>query len=200
MTDAHGHGRPVAVHCVTREALVLALAAWDEARARPGDRVEHGAVVDDPLARHVAALGLTVVTQPGFVAERGDRYLAEVDPSDRPHLWPCRSLLDAGVAVAFSTDAPFGGADPWQAVAAAVTRRTPDGRTLGGHEAVDARTALSRLLGELGDPGGAPRRVRPGVVADLCLLAEPLDAALEHPSSERVVLTLQGGTVVHQRR
>ncbi|MPY81681.1 MAG: hypothetical protein GEV04_25625, partial [Actinophytocola sp.] len=25
-----------------------------------------------------------------------DRYLAEVDPDDQPHLYPCRSLLDAG--------------------------------------------------------------------------------------------------------
>jgi predicted amidohydrolase YtcJ len=200
MTVAHGHGRPVAVHCVTRVALVLALAAWDEAGARRGDRVEHGAVVDAQLARHVAALGLTVVTQPGFVAERGDRYLAEVDAADRPHLWPCRSLLDAGVAVAFSTDAPFGNPDSWHAVAAAVTRRTAEGRTLGGSEAVDARTALSRLLGELGDPGGAPRQVRCGMAADLCLLDEPLDSALAHPSSEHVVLTLQGGAVVHRRR
>jgi predicted amidohydrolase YtcJ len=200
MTVAHGHVRPVAVHCVTRVALVLALAAWDEAGPSGGDRIEHGAVVDRELARHIAALGLTVVTQPGFVAERGDRYLDEVAAADRPHLWPCRSLLDAGVPVAFSTDAPFGGADPWPAVAAAVTRRTADGRTLGGAEAVDARTALSRLLGELGDPGGPPRQVRCGTAADLCLLDEPLDRALAHPSSEHVVLTLQRGAVVHQRR
>jgi predicted amidohydrolase YtcJ len=199
ITAAHRHGRPVAVHCVTRVALVLALAAWDEAGARRGDRIEHGAVVDHELARHVAALGLTVVTQPGFVAERGDRYLAEVDAADRPHLWPCRSLLDAGVAVAASTDAPFGNADPWRAVAAATTRRTAEGRTLGGSEAVDARTALSLLLGDLADPGGAPRRVRCGMAADLCLLDAPRDAALAHPSSEHVVLTLQGGEVVHRR-
>ncbi len=199
MAGAHRLGRPVAVHCVTRVALVLALAAWDEAGARPGDRVEHGAVVDPELAHHVAALGVTVVTQPGFVAERGDRYLAEVDAADRPHLWPCRSLLDAGVAVAASTDAPFADADPWRAVAAATTRRTAGGRTLGAAEAVDPPTALSLLLGDLADPGGAPRRVRRGVAADLCLLDAPLDAVLRDPSSEHVVLTVQGGEVVHRR-
>jgi predicted amidohydrolase YtcJ len=197
--DAHEHGRPVAVHCVTREALVLALAAWETAGPRPGDRVEHGAVVDGPLARRLSALGLTVVTQPGFVAERGDRYLAEVEPADRPHLWPCRTLLDAGVAVAASTDAPFGEPDPWRAVAAATTRRTAAGRILGAEEAVDARTALALLLGDLADPGGPPRRVRPGAPADLCLLDLPLDEALAHPSPDRVALTVQGGEVVHRR-
>jgi hypothetical protein len=55
------------------------------------------------------------------------------------------------------------------------------------------------LLGDLAAPGGPPRRIRCGVAADLCLLDEPLDAALAHPSSERVVLTLQGGVVVHRR-
>jgi predicted amidohydrolase YtcJ len=199
LRGAHRHGRSVAIHCVTREALVLALAAWDEAGARHGDRIEHGAVVDHELGRRVAGLGLTVVTQPGFVAERGDRYLVEVDADDRPHLWPCRSLLDAGVAVAASTDAPFGDPDPWRAIAAATTRRTTEGRTLGRHEAVDARTALFLLLGDLADPGGPPRRVRCGVAADLCLLDEPLDTALAHPDPEHVVLTLQGGAVVHQR-
>ena len=199
VTDAHRHGRSVAVHCVTRDALVLALAAWKTAGALAGDRVEHGAVVDGPLARQLAALGITVVTQPGFVAERGDRYLVEVEPADRPHLWPCRTLLDAGVAVAGSTDAPFGNPDPWRAVAAAATRRTAAGRALGENEAVDARTALSLLLGDLADPGGPPRRVRSGAPADLCLLDVPLDEGLAHPSAEHVVLTVRGGEVRHRR-
>src|SRR5207237_153998 len=119
MAGAHRRGRPVAVHCVTHVALLLALAAWDEAGARPGDRLEHGAVVHPAEAVRIAAHGLTVVTQPAFVAERGDDYLADVEPDDRPHLWPCAGLLRAGIAVGGSTDAPFGPADPWQAIAAA---------------------------------------------------------------------------------
>ena len=45
LLDAHSHGRPVAVHAVTRAALAFAVAAWGEAGSRRGDRVEHGAVV-----------------------------------------------------------------------------------------------------------------------------------------------------------
>jgi predicted amidohydrolase YtcJ len=197
ITEAHHHQRPVAVHCVTREALVLALAGWDEAGAAAGDRVEHGAVVDRALARKVAGLGLTVVTQPGFVAERGDRYLEEVDPADRGHLWPCRSLLEEAVRVGGGTDAPFGSPDPWRAVQAAVTRRTAAGQVLGASEAVDARRALALFLTDLTDPGGPVRRVRPGARADLCLLDGPLDEVLLQPSSEHVVLTVHGGEMVH---
>jgi len=37
------------------------------------------------------------------------------------------------------------------------------------------------------------------MAADLCLLEKPLEAALADPSSDHVVLTLQGGEVVHRR-
>ncbi len=49
---AHRHDRSVAVHCVTRTSLVLALAAWDAAGPRTGDRIEHGSIVpaERPLA------------------------------------------------------------------------------------------------------------------------------------------------------
>ena len=199
ITEAHRHGRPVAVHCVTREALALALAGWHEAGAARGDRVEHGAVVDGALAQQLASLGVTVVTQPGFVAERGDRYLEDVEPADRPHLWPCRSLLDAGVRVGAGTDAPFGHPDPWRAVRAATNRRTAGGRVLGASEAVDPRSALALFLADLTDPGGPPRRVRRGLPADLCLLDAPLEEVLLDPSAEHVVLTVQGGEIVHRR-
>jgi len=193
MAGAHRRGRPVAVHCVTHVALLLALAAWDEAGARPGDRLEHGAVVHPAEAVRIAAHGLTVVTQPAFVAERGDDYLADVEPDDRPHLWPCAGLLRAGIAVGGSTDAPFGPADPWQAIAAATTRRTAAGHILGPAERLDARRALDLFLGRAGAPGGPPRRVAPGAPADLCLLAAPLEEALRAPSADLVVATVRAG-------
>ncbi len=174
-------GRTVAVHCVTTVALVLTLAAWDEVPALDGDRIEHGSVIPVELISRLAELGITVVTQPGFVADRGDRYLAEVDAEDQPHLYRCGSLLDATIGVAGSTDAPFGPADPWLAMRAAIDRRTATGVPFGPGEAVDARTALGLFLGPPDRPGGPPRRVVGGAAADLCLLAGPLATALAEP-------------------
>ncbi len=193
IAEAHGGGRPVAVHCVTAAELALLLAAWDEAGTVPGDRVEHGAVVVPAAASRLADLGVTVVTQPGLVAERGDRYLAEVDPGDRPYLWPCASLLEAGVAVGAGTDAPFGRPDPWAAVAAAVDRRTSSGAVLGADERVTAARALALFLAPLDQPGGRPRRVVAGAPADLCLLDRPLADALAAPTAEAVAATVVAG-------
>jgi predicted amidohydrolase YtcJ len=193
IAGAHRAGRSVAVHCVTRVALLVALAAWDDVGPRAGDRIEHGAVVHPEEAVRIAAHGLTVVTQPAFVAERGDDYLADVDADDQPYLWPCAGLLRAGIAVGGSTDAPFGPADPWQAIAAAVNRRTTAGHVLGPDERLDARRALDLFLGPPDSAGGPPRRVRPGGPADLCLLAAPLEEALPCPSARLVAATIRAG-------
>jgi predicted amidohydrolase YtcJ len=196
---AHSLGRPVAIHAVSHVGLVLALAAWQEAGVASGDRVEHGAVVAGEQATELARLGIAVITQPVFVTDRGDQYLTDVDPEDLPHLWPYRSLLDTGVSVAPSSDAPFGDPDPWRGIAAAVTRRTLAGRSPGGREAVDALTCLNGYLTHLHAPGGPPRRVRQGAEADLVLLRLPLPEVLTEPSAALVALTIRAGIVVPMR-
>jgi predicted amidohydrolase YtcJ len=200
MRAAHDAGRPVAVHCVTRAGLALALAAWDDVGSRPGDRIEHGSVVPPDLRSIVASRGLWVVTNPGFVHERGDRYLIEVDADDLPHLYPCRSLIEAGIPVGGSTDAPFGHPDPWRDVAAAIERRTAGGEPLGLREAVSPERALALFLTPPEAPGGTPRRVAVGAPADLVVLDGPLSVVLENPSSGHVAATIIAGTVVSARR
>jgi predicted amidohydrolase YtcJ len=194
---AHREGRAVAVHCVTRAALVLALTAWATAGARPGDRIEHAAVVPPELAAMVHRHGLTVVTQPGFVADRGDRYRAEVDEWDRPYLYPCASLLAQGIPVGGSSDAPFGPADPWVAIRAAIDRRPPDGEPLNPGEGVPPERALALFLTPPEDPGGPQRTVAVGQPADLVLLDAPLDHVLADPDAGHVVATVAAGREIH---
>ena len=195
---AHHYGRPVALHCASRIAAVLAVAAWEEVGPRSGDRMEHGSVLPPDLVDRLAGLGVTVVTQPGFLFDRGDRYLAEVEAADRSHLYRCASLEVAGVAVGGSTDAPFGPDDPWLAMRSAVTRRTRSGATVGPDERVTPRRALGLFLADPGDPGGPPRPVAVGEPADLVVLDRPLDTVLEEFDARHVVVTLVAGRIVHR--
>lgn len=174
-----GVGRPVAVHCVTRESLLLTLAVLDDIGRVDGDRIEHAAVVPDPAALR----GLTVVTQPGFLRDRGERYAREVDPRDLPHLYPWASLSSAGAHVLPSSDAPHGPLDPWVVIASARDRRTRAGTVLGPAERVPAREALA---GYLRDGSGRPRRVTVGQPARILLLSVPLAEAMAEPSAELV--------------
>ncbi len=189
-------GRAIATHCVTAGELALTLAALQTASARPGDRIEHGGVIPAEAIGVIRALGLTVVTQPAFVAERGDRYLAEVEPAEQTDLYRCASLIAAGVPVAASSDAPYASPDPWRGIAAAANRRTICGRLLGENERVSPAAALALYLAAPAAPGGSPRRVAPGAPADLCLLETPLADALAAPSADLVAATLIAGRPV----
>jgi predicted amidohydrolase YtcJ len=197
--EQHSTGRPVAVHCVTAAQLVVTIAAVRAAGSHPLDRIEHASVVpDDNLAdlADLAERGLTVVTQPNFVAERGDQYLTDIPAADHGQLWRVASLLKAAVPVGFSTDMPFGHGDPWTAMRAAVHRTTLSGAVLNADECVSARTALTMFLGWPDRPGQA-RSVVPGQPGDLCVLTEPPQTALAELDAGMVAATIIGGELVY---
>ncbi|MGD9794767.1 MAG: amidohydrolase family protein [Acidimicrobiia bacterium] len=190
---AHRVGRAVAIHCVSRIGLVVALAAWEDAGVMAGDRVEHGGIIDPDSLERIAQLQLTVVTQPNFIAERGDDYQRDVDADDQPYLYRCGTLIDRGIAVAGSTDAPFGHPDPWRAIAAATDRRTASGAIVGDNERITARQALEMFLSPLDAPSGPPRVLEVGAPADLCVLATPITHALTAPREVQIAATIRAG-------
>jgi len=187
ISAAHEAGRAVAVHCVTMEALVLLVAALRDVGTRPGDRIEHAGIVTAGLIGDLALLGVRVVTQPGFLPDRGDDFLRDLPEVEHADLYRCGSLLRAGVPVALSSDAPFGPTDPWAVMAAAVSRRTASGRVAGAAERVGFGAALAAYLGPPDDPGGPPRRVAVGSPADLVVLRVPF---AELPGCPHPVRTL----------
>ena len=144
----------------------------------------------------LANLPLTVVTQPGFIRERGDAYLVDVEPRDQPWLYRCEGFLRAAVPLGGSTDAPFGNPDPWTAMRAAVDRRTESGASIGSDEALTPERALALFTSPPERPGEAPRSIERGAAADLCLLDRPWSAARSELSSGGVVATIRGGSVI----
>ena len=171
---AHEAGRPVAVHSVTRASLALLVAVLSDVGSLEGDRVEHVSVAPPELVAELQRHKVRVVLQPHFIAERGDRYLKEVEGEDLQWLYRCQGFLDAGLRVAGGTDAPFGKPNPWLAMWAAVRRKTQPGeQVIAPQERVAAAQARDLFLSPLDDPGGKPRRVSEGMAGDLCLLHEP---------------------------
>ncbi|MBV1918747.1 MAG: amidohydrolase family protein [Sphingomonadaceae bacterium] len=193
---AHRQDRAIAIHCVSEVELVFALAALDEAGFRPGDRIEHASVTPPPQLEQMAAMGLTVCSQPHFVEERGDRYLLDVEPRLQGDLYRLKSLADAGIPLAGGSDAPFGNADPWRAMQAAVSRLTATGQSIGLEEALSPEEALSLYLADPVDLSRA-RKLEPGADADLCLLDRPWAKARTGLSSGDLVATVISGRIVH---
>ena len=190
--DHHADDVPVALHCVTHAQLVVALAALRSAGGHPRDRIEHAAVVPDDMVADLAEAGVTVVTQPNFVAERGEHYLRDVPTDEHPQLWRVASLLRAGIPLGGSTDAPFGGMDPWAAMRAAVHRSTPGGEVLGPDECISPDEALRLFLGHPDRPS-VPRTVDVNQPGDLIVLTP--GAHVETLASDMVAATIVGGRV-----
>ncbi len=197
IAKAHAQSRAVAIHCVSEVELVFALAALEAAGAMHGDRIEHASVASDELIARIAGLGLHVCVQPHFVAERGDRYLADVEQRHHGELYRLRAFAEAGVALAGGSDAPFASADPWAAIAAAVSRRTASGALIGAGEALTPEEALGLYLA---DPAGLARqrRIAAGEPADLCLLHLPWEKARTRLTSANVRATFIAGDCIHQ--
>lgn len=185
ITKARALERTVAAHCVTLGELVFWLEALAQAGgAMPGDRIEHGGMIPETMIGDIVAAGLMVVTQPNFIHDRGDRYLAQMAARDLGDLYRLASLLRCGVPVRAGSDAPYGDPDPWTGIQAATNRRTRGGAVIGRAEAIDRRSAL-RLY-------QSPPLFE-GRAADLILYDWPdIDA------SATVSLTLIGGEIAWQ--
>ena len=197
---AHRAERAVAVHAVTRAELLFALAAFAEAGSQHGDRIEHASVAPPEAVRAIRRLALSVVTQPSFIAERGEQYATDVEPADRAWLYRARGFLAAGVPLAAGTDAPYSEPDPWSAMRAAVTRRSDAGHVLGSAEALTPEEALALFTSPLEVPGATPPRLVPGARADLCLLDAPWPRARCELSADRVAATWRDGERIWDAR
>lgn len=196
--QARNWNRRVAIHCVTEIELVFALAAFEKFGSRKGDRIEHGGIATSNQIGTISKLGLTVVTQPSFVYERGERYLKEIPDNDLPNLYRCKSLIDQKVPVACSSDAPYTDVDPWRSMLTATERKTQRHKNIGVEEKISPSQALSLYMGTSEDPGGAPRKIVPGVEADLCLMKVPMQEVLSHLTQELVAATFVSGQLVYE--
>lgn len=184
---ARALGRNVAAHCVTLGELVFYLQALVEAGgSRNGDRIEHGGIIPESLIGDIAGAGLTVVTQPNFIHDRGDRYRVQMDAYALGDLYRLGSLMRGGVRVRGGSDAPYGDANPWIALRAATDRRTRGGDVIGASEAVGRAAALALYHNGPLELGGR---------ADIILY----DWADNSQALGTVGLTLIGGDITWQR-
>ena len=152
-------------------------------------------VPDDSVA-DIVDVGATVVTQPNFVAERGDQYLDDVPAAEHHELWRVASLLAAKVPVALSTDMPFGDDDPWKAMRAAVSRTTGGGTVLGADECVSARDALTMFFGAADAPA-VQRRSRRANPATCASFQRAPPRCWRELDSGMVAATIVAGAAVH---
>ena len=196
----------VAQHAVGNEAIGMAIEALERGGERLHDlpgmpRLEHVFFGEERLARRLAAVGAAAVVQPYWVYDLGDELLHQPLPRGIVAAgW--RTLRDAGVTLAGSSDYPVSGYDVLAAVRAAATRRTLAGQVLGAEEAITVEDALraytagaARALGVDDDVG----TLAPGKRADLVVLSgDPLATDPDRLESLQIRSTWVGGEPAYE--
>jgi len=209
---AHAAGWQVCTHAIgdaAVDAVLDALEAVEASAGGPGavatrrHRIEHAMLLDDAAIDRIARVGATLSMQPEFVAWAGDTYRARLGDARAARMNRYRSVLAAGIPVAFGSDRPVVLGAPIAGIAAAVRHAGPSGTGLAPEEATSAAEALhawtagaARASGLEGDLG----RIAVGMRADLAVLsADPTEGRpwQDGRPGPKVVATLIGGDVVH---
>ena len=140
LASAVESGIGVAVHAIGDRALRQAIELGE--RWPGGLRIEHASLVPPGLEDRLVRLGAPVVVQPGFVVS--DTWIPERLGHERSAwAYPIRRLLDRGVNVAASSDAPVESLDPWVGIRTLVDRIGLPHETALGLYTVGAARALS---------------------------------------------------------
>ncbi|HZN82609.1 MAG TPA: amidohydrolase [Mycobacterium sp.] len=127
--------------------------------ARCGHRLEHLEMVTEEQAARLGAWGVFASMQPNFDALWGGEdgmYVQRLGSDRGMKLNPFALLASQGVPIAFGSDSPVTGLNPWATVRAAIRHRTPG-------SAVSARAAFAAATRGAWRAGGA----RDGVIGTL---------------------------------
>ncbi|MCC5984797.1 MAG: amidohydrolase [Rhodobacteraceae bacterium] len=207
-TEADRRGLQIAVHAIGDGAVARVIDGYASARAANGPRdarhrIEHIELIDRADIARVAELGIVASIQPPHVpgtAEFPLQPTLDMIGRDRwADAYLCRTLAEAGLALAFASDWPVADVNPLRGIEAALTRPVYDGAAderLDLHAVLAAYTRGGAFAEHTEDRKGM---LRPGYLADLVVLDGDIEAtAPDAIGAMGVRATISGGRVVHE--
>ncbi|MEU5954472.1 amidohydrolase [Streptomyces sp. NPDC047525] len=203
----HRDGNRIGVHANGDAAIRLVLDAFEEAARelpRPGlrHRIEHCSLVDEEILGRMRQLGAIAVPFAGYPGYHGGALNTWYGADRTERMFAHRSFLDAGVAVAGSSDYPCGPYQPLLGLQSMVTREgMDDGVPVGPGQRVSAAEALRIFTLGSAEAEGTEQykgRLTAGQLADFVVLHEnPLMIDPHGIAGIAVRATYVGGERVH---
>ncbi|MEO6200210.1 MAG: amidohydrolase, partial [Cryobacterium sp.] len=199
------NGLAVAVHCIGDGAATNALTALESSRSsgRPlpavPNRIEHLQHVRAHDLARLGGLGVIACMQPASCTSDIDMVDDLLHGRDLlSYAW--RSALEAGVHVAFSSDAPVESTNPFTGIHAAITRQRPDGTPELGWQPQErlsreqAFVAYTRAPAVASAESATKGALAPGFLADFAVLdRDPFAVDTTALLQTRVLQTVVGG-------
>lgn len=205
-------GLQLAVHAIGDKANRIILDQFAEAARLNGDRdrrfrIEHAQHLRMEEIRRFASQKVIASMQPYHAIDDGRWAENRIGPERARGTYAFRSLIDAGVVLAFGSDWYVAPMEPLMGIYAAVTRRTLDGKNPEGWvpeqkitvaEAVRAFTLGSAYASFDEKIKGS---IEKGKLADLVVLSEDI-FSIDPTAIDKVkvVLTIFDGKVVYERK
>jgi predicted amidohydrolase YtcJ len=205
--ETHDAGWRIATHAIGDVAIDQMLDIYAALGPHPyglAHRIEHFGLPNNHQLDQAAKLRVIAAPQAIFVRTFGRNFRSYLPDSFLPRTYPIRAMLDAGVRIALSSDAPVVEDDnPLIGIHAAVTRQDLEGELIAPEQAITVADALrAYTAGGAVATGDESNRgsIEPGKWADLAVLSrDPLKADPETFSEIHVDMTLLAGRVVYER-
>jgi predicted amidohydrolase YtcJ len=200
--SVHRAGSRLGVHANGDRAIALLLDQLEAANAampRPDahHRIEHCSVITPDILVRMRRLGAIAVPFGSYVYYHAGNLRKWYGAERLERMFAHRAFLDAGVAVAGSSDYPCGPFEPLLAMQSCATRIGWDGTPIGLSQRISNREALELYTVSSAYASGeqdVKGRLAPGYLADFVVLAEdPLEADPMHLSEIKVHATYVGG-------
>lgn len=183
--EAYTAGWSLAIHAIGDRAVDVAMDVIDRCQTEHGsrrvrNRIEHVGLTSPDQVRRLARLNIAVTPQAAFIGALGDHMSTLVGPNKTGWLYRGKSLTDAGVCVAGSSDRPVADGRPLLGIQRAVDRTTDSGVVVGPEERLNPYQALKTYTVNAAEATGfgeSRGRLAPGFDADFAVLSEsPLGA------------------------
>ena len=203
----------LSIHCMGSRTIDRAVKLtwqeepWMEDPAVPSVRLEHVTMPTGEAMERSVKAGIAWATQPIFMYSEIESYQKNLEPERIGEIYNIADWREAGVRLAFSTDAPATSwatpSDPFANIKGAVTRKAWNGEDCGQRHRVDAETAIRLYTREAAPVAGFTDvgMLREGYAADFIVLDRDI---LELPSEEidqvKVEETWIGGQRVFCRK
>ena len=173
--------------------------------------VDHCDTTKDAEVKRLGELGISANLTPDFMnvsPENWDDnvYLNIYDEDTKKELWRCKSFIDAGVNVAFGTDAYCSSYSPFVQMFRAVYRVGDDGKPDGGYdpwEKIDIKQAIKCYTINAAESAGWEKKVgtlEEGKLADVIVLdTNILDCSQDDLFKAGVEKTYLGGKLIYDK-
>ncbi|QIT17920.1 amidohydrolase [Acinetobacter pittii] len=210
VNEADKRNMLVHIHAVGDRAVHESLNAFEYARSKRQSKVPHSIthlqLVDPNDYKRfkqnnvIASMQLAWAYEDGFNKELVKPY---IDATSYKGMYPAHSLLVNGATIAGASDAPVSTANPFVAMATAITRKGSEGEVLNPAEAIDRDTVFKAYTINSAKALSLDKSIgtlEPGKKADMIVVDRDIfNVSPEQLAETKVVSTIFHGKKVYQQ-